>query len=408
MSAGISFAFNTAGADPDYLATVLGLVTNRTTRNGALTFSTAASGTLAERLRIDSSGNLGLGAAPTITGSNYRNIQIGGTQEFTIAAEQANSGRISLATLAYPYQNASSSSDMTNWKYAITFGPKNALYSLNDGKHEFFTAPNGTAGNVITWTQAMTLSSTADRGTLNINGNTEALFEFSHAGTRKSYLYQTGTELQIFNEANGIMAFGTNATERARITSGGNLLVGTTSNIVNDNARLAVVGIEGIRGQATGSGGTAAIGAFATSTGATYYFVGYDLTASAIKFQVLFNGNVQNTNNSYGAISDVKLKENIVDASPKLNDLMQVKVRNYNLKTEPTHKQIGVIAQELETIFPSMVEEALDYDLEGNNLSTTTKAVKYSVFVPMLIKAMQEQQVMINELMAKVATLESK
>jgi hypothetical protein len=195
--------------------------------------------------------------------------------------------------------------------------------------------------------------------------------------------------------------------ERMRLDFNGNLLMGTTSNIINNNARLAISGAEGLRAQATANGG-ACIAAFATSTGATYYFIGYDLTASAIKFQVLFNGNVQNTNNSYGAISDVKLKENIVDASPKLNDLMQVKVRNYNLKTEPTHKQIGVIAQELETIFPSMVEEALDYDLEGNNLSTTTKAVKYSVFVPMLIKAMQEQQVMINELMAKVATLESK
>jgi hypothetical protein len=119
------------------------------------------------------------------------------------------------------------------------------------------------------------------------------------------------------------------------------------------------------------------------------------------RFKVLSNGNVQNTNNSYGAISDVKLKENIVDASPKLADLMQVKVRNYNLIGETT-RQIGVVAQELETVFPSMVDESFDRDAEGNDLGTTTKSVKYSVFVPMLIKAMQEQQAIIESLKARL------
>jgi hypothetical protein len=107
-------------------------------------------------------------------------------------------------------------------------------------------------------------------------------------------------------------------------------------------------------------------------------------------------------------MSDVKLKENIIDATPKLADLMQVKVRNYNLKNDPTHKQIGVIAQELEQIFPSMVDESFDKDFEGNDLGTTTKAVKYSVFVPMLIKAMQEQQATINALTARIETLENR
>ena len=63
---------------------------------------------------------------------------------------------------------------------------------------------------------------------------------------------------------------------------------------------------------------------------------------------------------------------------------------NYNLKEGQTQKQLGVIAQELETVFPSMIEETPDRDVEGNDLGTTTKSVKYSVFVPMLIKAVQE------------------
>jgi hypothetical protein len=87
---------------------------------------------------------------------------------------------------------------------------------------------------------------------------------------------------------------------------------------------------------------------------------------------------------------------------------MQVKVRNYSLKTDPNHKQLGVIAQELETVFPAMVEETIDKDEEGNNLGTTTKSVKYSVFVPMLIKAMQEQQTLIETLTTRLTALEGK
>jgi hypothetical protein len=55
-----------------------------------------------------------------------------------------------------------------------------------------------------------------------------------------------------------------------------------------------------------------------------------------------------------------------------------------------------------------MVEESPDRDTEGNDLGTTTKSVKYSVFVPMLIKAMQEQQALIQSLTARITTLESK
>jgi hypothetical protein len=142
------------------------------------------------------------------------------------------------------------------------------------------------------------------------------------------------------------------------------------------------------------------------------------------------NGNVVNQNNSYGSLSDIKLKENIEDASPKLDDLLKVKVRNYNLIGEDT-KQIGVIAQELEEVFPSMIDESEDFeevevpqlDEEGNEVineegevvttkerlskGTTTKSVKYSVFVPMLIKAIQEQQEQIQELKTEIDSLKN-
>lgn len=82
----------------------------------------------------------------------------------------------------------------------------------------------------------------------------------------------------------------------------------------------------------------------------------------AVRAKIQSNGNLVNVNNSYGAISDVKLKENIADATPKLDKLLQVRIVSYNLKTDPDQKQLGVIAQELEKLFPGMVEETPDFE----------------------------------------------
>ena len=151
-----------------------------------------------------------------------------------------------------------------------------------------------------------------------------------------------------------------------------------------------------------------------------YHFIGQSGNGSAITTNnvlIFGNGNIQNSNNSYGATSDIKVKENIVDATPKLDELCKVRVVSYNLKTAPGQKQLGVIAQELEQIFPGMVEElpdheevvktrevfngdvcTIEYYTERVATGTTTKSVKYSVFVPMLIKAIQEQQKQIDNL----------
>jgi hypothetical protein len=129
-------------------------------------------------------------------------------------------------------------------------------------------------------------------------------------------------------------------------------------------------------------------------------------TDGTISFQVWTNGNVQNTNNSYTAISDIKLKENIVDASSQWADLKALRVRNYNLKEGQTHKQIGLVAQEVEPISPGLVYESPDRDAEGNDLGTVTKSVNYSVLYMKAVKALQEAMERIETLEAKVAALE--
>ena len=129
------------------------------------------------------------------------------------------------------------------------------------------------------------------------------------------------------------------------------------------------------------------ISAAAHNNTTSRFFAGQGGATERIK--IYSNGNIQNSNNSYGQLSDINLKENIVDATPKLDEINQVRVVNFNYiddvdeETNVPNKQIGVIAQEVEQIFPGMVYECGDTE-------TPTKSVKYSVFVPMLIKAVQE------------------
>lgn len=131
--------------------------------------------------------------------------------------------------------------------------------------------------------------------------------------------------------------------------------------------------------------------------------------STTTRFLVYSNGNVVNSNNSYGAISDVRLKENIVDTTPKLDDLLKVKIKNYNLIGD-NKKQIGVVAQELEEVFPGMIDESTmkKKNEAGEEVKEVYKSVKYSVFIPILIKSIQEQQEIINDLKARIEILENK
>jgi hypothetical protein len=193
----------------------------------------------------------------------------------------------------------------------------------------------------------------------------------------------SGGDLAFYTGADSSTISG--LTERMRINSSGNLSIGGSSSF---GFRFAAISPSGT--------GTGVFYQTTTTTTDNVIIVASDVGSSgANRLVILASGNVQNVNNSYGALSDAKLKENIVDASPKLDKLNQVRVVNYNLKSDPEQKLLGVVAQELEQIFPGMVEETPDRDKEGNDFGTTTKSVKYSVFVPMLIKAMQEQQAMI-------------
>ena len=101
------------------------------------------------------------------------------------------------------------------------------------------------------------------------------------------------------------------------------------------------------------------------------------------RFIVTNQGDVQNHDNSYGAISDEKLKEQITDASSQWDDIKALTIRKYKMKSDvakgdsDAHWRLGVVAQELETAgMNGLVQENIDRDSEMNDLGTTTKKKK--------------------------------
>lgn len=141
------------------------------------------------------------------------------------------------------------------------------------------------------------------------------------------------------------------------------------------------------------------------------------INGGSVKIKIYSDGDIENTNNSYGALSDSKLKENIIDATSQWEDIKALQVRKYNLKPDTghsTHTQIGLIAQEAELVSPGLVSESPDRDAEGNDLGTTTKSVNYSVLYMKAVKALQEAMERIEileasntDLLARVSALES-
>ena len=140
---------------------------------------------------------------------------------------------------------------------------------------------------------------------------------------------------------------------------------------------------------------------------ATQYFL-YCEDNSAIRAKINSNGAFESADNSYGGISDVKLKENIVDAKSQWNDIKALKIRNFNFKRKPDTKLLGVVAQEVESISPGIVYESEDLEKGGVSKGTTTKGVKYSILYMKAIKALQEAMARIETLETKVAALEAK
>lgn len=197
------------------------------------------------------------------------------------------------------------------------------------------------------------------------------------------------------------LLFEVGGSERARITSDGSFMIGTTTHTGSVN------GFEARKNAGPGAWCGAIVNTKTDNSNATLGLLVKYTSVSPNDGNYIFGcqdgGNtyrfyVQN-NGTYGGSSDATLKTNIVDATPKLDDLMNIKVRNFEWIGDETHtKCLGVIAQEVEEVFPGLVKTEAD----------GTKTVKHSVFVPILMKALQELNEKLDAANARIAALEAK
>jgi len=204
-------------------------------------------------------------------------------------------------------------------------------YDLDGGAHKWYNAPSGTAGDGISFTQAMTLDAS------------------------------------------------------------GNLLVGTTSTSVSSTPGVVIRGASTAQGfllnnDTTGGGISLAL-----------FYSSYS-TANETKFEVTSEGNVKSRTNSYAGFSDARLKQGITPASTQWDDIKNIEVVKFQMKSEQFSDaenpwMLGVIAQQVEQVSPGLVDE---------DVKDGMKTVKYSILYMKAVKALQEAMTRIEQLEARL------
>jgi len=120
--------------------------------------------------------------------------------------------------------------------------------------------------------------------------------------------------------------------------------------------------------------------------------------ATSDAFVVYFNGNATLAGD-LTINSDARLKDNIQPLGSTLDKLHQIEAKTYSFKKDEDHTpKIGVLAQEVQAVFPELVTEGADGIL----------SVNYQGLVPVLINAINEQELKMSEQDAKIAALEAK
>jgi hypothetical protein len=174
-----------------------------------------------ERMRITSGGDIIIGYNQTTT------TTIGRT--FATTHASANRG----ATLFYGI-NDGGFGGMYTYNVASGITGYNAQYIAfytHEGAVSSGERMRITSTGVVLIGSTTSLYTDTNRGVLEVNGTSSAIVGLTIGGTNGGYLLHSGTDLSIWNAKNGAAIFGTNNTERLRITSGGIVQVNTTASI---------------------------------------------------------------------------------------------------------------------------------------------------------------------------------
>lgn len=331
-----------------------------------------------ERMRLDSSGNLGLGVTPSAWGSTYRALQVGLTASL-----------VGLTNDTKTHLSTNARFDGTDWRYIAT-SPA-SRYAQIDNQHQWFNAPSGTAGNAITFTQAMTLDASGNLGvgttspssflatqrTLVIGSGSGDVGQTIYTGSSSQGTIAFADGLTGDQQYRGYIAyihssdaltFGSAGAERARIDSSGNLLVGTTNTtggaLVNFYAASTTI-------QST----------LGNTTSAQNHFVFANPNGNVGTIQV------SGSSTSFNTSSDYRLKNTIAPMTGALAKVALLKPCTYKWNVDGSDGQ-GFIAHELAEVVPQCVTGEKDaVDEEGN---PKYQGIDTSFLVATLTAAIQE------------------
>ena len=377
-----------------------------------------------EAARFDSSGNFGLGVTPSVQYSGIKSLQVGST---------TNLFDNGASTKFYHNAYTAAAGDETY----LTTGYAQGYLMASNGQHQWYTAASGTAGTTFSFTQAMTLDASGRLGigpttpanVLDVSGASGSLARFKSTGNYSTVIADntsttgggafafykqggqigiigvdgailgtTSTDVSFFAETGSSLKFYTNgsASVKAMIDTSGNLLVGKTG--LN-----ALVGTSIDANTSTGQG--IRVVSSSTTTSADGFQM-YSTGAAAYRFYVSFNGTISATNTTISSLSDQRHKENIRNLNVGLAEVMALKPRLFDWKEgkgADTKNARGFIAQEFEEVFPDLIDEWKDPAPEGEE---PYKSVRQDL-IPVLVKAIQEQQALITQLTARISALES-
>ena len=209
----------------------------------------------------------------------------------------------------------------------------------------------------------------------------------SVGGTLYANIYASSSDTNIFSVAANPLIFGTNNTERMRIDSSGNLLVGTTTPNGLITAQFDGLTKIGLSFNDTSTSGTTQAVVFRKSTTTQVGSIQTSTTAT-----------------SYVTSSDYRLKESIAPITGALDKVQALKPVTYKWKIDGSDGQ-GFIAHELQAVVPDCVIGEKDaVDVDGKPVY---QGIDTSFLVATLTAAIQEQQALITALTARITALEA-
>jgi len=219
-------------------------------------------------------------------------------------------------------------------------------------------------------------------------GNNEPLDFYNDSETWK---IKAGQGLGFMAKSSGVITFMTtdSETERMRINSAGDLLVGTTSDTLSGTDAGFVFKADGNASFVTGTGVM-----YMRRTVSNSVHIKFRSTTNASVGQISSDG----SNTTYSTSSDYRLKENINYTWDATTKLKQLKPAEFNFIAGNTATQNGFLAHEVQSVVPLAVNGVKDaVDNDGN---IDPQSIDHSKLVPLLVKTIQELE-------ARITTLEN-